>query len=67
MIKKILWLNYFYKYRDLFSNEDTKKIALETYEKNKDSYMRVANRRLEKILKLESTSVGSPRSVLWWR
>lgn len=43
-------------YKDLFTNEDTKKIALEIYEKNKASYMHAAIRHVEKILDCEEAA-----------
>ena len=39
-------------YRDLYNNEDTRKIALETFEKNKPSMMHVAIQGLEIDLKI---------------
>lgn len=42
----------FIHFRDLYNNEDTRKIALETFEKNKPSMMHVAIQGLEIDLKI---------------
>ena len=42
----------FFNFRDLYNNEDTRKIALETFEKNKPSMMHVAIQGLEIDLKI---------------
>ena len=39
-------------YDKLFNDEDTRQIALDTYELNKVLYMSVAQKKLMKILKL---------------
>ena len=41
-----------FHFRDLFNDEDTRQVALDTYEQNKASCMSVAQKKLMKILKL---------------
>jgi len=39
-------------YRDLYNSEETRQVALDTFKKNKSSYMNVAVERVQNILEI---------------
>ena len=43
---------YLYNCRDLYNSEETRQVALDTFKKNKSSYMNVAIERVQNILEI---------------
>ena len=43
---------YICNFRDLYNSEETRQVALDTFKKNKSSYMNVAIERVQNILEI---------------